>query len=115
MKSDKGKKYPRIFSIFRKRKSVNCVYAGPERGARVYAGPEPRKPSPQEEEPVPVCVYAGPEYFEELARKRREEEGKAEEAKTEEAKTEEANAEEAATEEATDEEAKANDADDENQ
>ena len=110
MKSDKGKKYPRIFSIFRKRKSVNCVYAGPERGARVYAGPEPRKPSPQEEEPVPVCVYAGPEYFEELARKRREEEGKAEEAKTEEAK-----AEEAADEEATDEEAKANDADDKNQ
>lgn len=107
MKSDKGKKYPRIFSIFRKRKSVNCVYAGPERGARVYAGPEPRKPGPREEEPVPVCVYAGPEYFEELARKRREEEAKAEEAKTEEAK-----AEEAANEEATDEEAKANDADD---
>ncbi len=110
MKSDKGKKYPRIFSIFRKRKSVNCVYAGPERGARVYAGPEPRKPGPREEEPVPVCVYAGPEYFEELARKRREEEAKAEEAKTE-----EANAEEAAAEEANDEEAKANDADDENQ
>ncbi len=110
MKSDKGKKYPRIFSIFRKRKSVNCVYAGPERGARVYAGPEPRKPGPREEEPVPVCVYAGPEYFEELARKRREEEGKAEKAKSE-----EANAEEAANEEATDEEAKANDADDENQ
>ncbi len=110
MKSDKGKKYPRIFSIFRKRTSVNCVYAGPERGARVYAGPEPRKPGPREEEPVPVCVYAGPEYFEELARKRREEEGKAEKAKSE-----EANAEEAANEEATDEEAKANDADDENQ
>ncbi len=110
MKSDKGKKYPRIFSIFRKRKSVNCVYAGPERGARVYAGPEPRKPGPREEEPVPVCVYAGPEYWEELARKRREEEGKAEKAKSE-----EANAEEAANEEATDEEAKANDADDENQ
>lgn len=112
MKSDKGKKYPRIFSIFRKRKSVNCVYAGPERGARVYAGPEPRKLSPREEEPVPVCVYAGPEYFEELARKRREEEGKAEEAKTEEANAEETKAEEVNAEEATDEEAKANDADD---
>ena len=93
MKSDKGKKYPRIFSIFRKRRPVKCVYAGPEPGARVYAGPEPVKPRPQEEKPIPMCVYAGPEYFEELARKRREEEVNAEEATDE-------------------EEAKANDADD---
>lgn len=78
MRSEKDKKYPRIFKFFRRKKPVKCVYAGPELGARVYAGPEPRPSRPNEEEPVPMCVYAGPEYFEELARKRREEEEKAE-------------------------------------
>ncbi len=82
--SDDKKKYPWIKSIFssRKRRSVECVYAGPEimkqragRTEKVYAGPPPRVEKPvyagpesfgqKKKDPPPSVegVYAGPEFF----------------------------------------------------
>ena len=65
--SDDKKKYPWIKSIFssRKRRSVECVYAGPPPRVEkpVYAGPESFGQKKKDPPPSVECVYAGPEFF----------------------------------------------------
>ena len=70
MADEKKKKYPWIKSIFRRKKKpgMEGVYAGPAEMEgrffnKVYAGP-PKEDDPSQYE----CVYAGPEYFENMGR-----------------------------------------------